>query len=77
MVSASNKEETELQVCPYLRQMEADWLSMDAGGFYCCGHRRRIKVLHSGERLTLCEYPNFTSCSEYQIQEGEKDKGRF
>jgi len=77
MIAASEKEGTRVQVCPFLRQVEADWLSMDAGGFYCCGHRSRIMVLHGGDRLSVCEFPNFYSCNEYQLLKGEKAHGRF
>lgn len=77
MAAETRGEETEVQVCPYLRQVEADWLSMDAGGFYCWVQRGRVKVMHGGERLSVCLSPDFCTCQEYQFRELERSRESF
>lgn len=62
MTTTSSSEDTEVRVCPYLHQLQMDWLSMDSDGFYCHGYGGRVKVLNAG----MCTLENFTSCSEYQ-----------
>lgn len=62
MTTTSSNKDTEVRACPYLHQLQMDWLSMDSDGFYCHGYGGRVKVLNGG----MCTFADFTSCSEYQ-----------
>lgn len=66
MASDDAQELTSNEICPYLHQLNMDWLSMEAGGFYCRGDSNRTKTIHDGDLFALCGYPNFASCSGYR-----------
>lgn len=55
--------------CPYLHQLQADWLSTDADGYYCRGYLGRITMLDAQNDLSGCALRHFTVCSEYQAIE--------
>lgn len=55
--------------CPYLHQLQTDWLSMDPEGYYCRGYLGRITMLDSANDLNGCALRHYTACSEYQAIE--------
>lgn len=73
MALSTTKKQAQFVICPYLRQLDADWLSMDADGFYCHAGAGRTKVFQNAEEVIRCAVAGFASCSEYQrLQEAPK-----
>ena len=62
MTKTGSNKDSRVRACPYLHQLQMDWLSMDSDGFYCHGHGGTTKMLNAG----MCAIADFTACSEYQ-----------
>lgn len=69
MIAGTAREKAKKGSCPYLHQLQADWLSMDAEGYYCRGYLGRITMLDSQNELSGCALRHFTACSEYRAIE--------
>ena len=70
MTKTHSSEDSQVRVCPYLHQLQMDWLSMDSNGFYCHGSGG-TKLLNAG----MCTIADFTACSEYQRQATQRSAG--
>lgn len=69
MAAQTTKTTANSGTCPYLHQLQADWLSMDPQGYYCRGYLGRITMLDSANDLSGCALRHFSACSEYQAVE--------
>lgn len=69
-VRSSNHKSTA--ICPYLHQLQVDWLSMDTSGFYCHGAHGETKMLDGTDRTVVCTFPDFTACAEYRLARQEE-----
>lgn len=69
MEARKTSESVDGGTCPYLHQLQADWLSMDSEGYYCRGYLGRITKLDSQNELNGCALRHFTACSEYRAIE--------
>ncbi len=66
MALSTTNTQARVVICPYLRQLDADWHSMDADGFYCHAGDGRTTVFQNTEEFFRCAIAGFASCSEYR-----------
>ncbi len=69
MKNEKSTESANAQVCPYLHQLDVDWLAMSAEGLYCHDENGDVKMLSEQADSAMCALPNFTYCPEYQFLE--------
>jgi len=66
MVTSKPSPEEPVEICPYWREVAADFLSMYPAGGYCiAGCHKRIKVMADKTLYDVCAM-NFAECEGYQ-----------
>ena len=74
MLTSKSSREEPVEICPYLHEVAADFVSMYPAGGYCiAGCHKRIKLMAAKTLHEVCAM-NFAECEGYQRLLAEEEE---